>query len=88
MKQFIAFIVMICLVLGIGCTPPATQTNLTGTVQKIDDTFVLMADDETQYKLEGGDFSANISQRITVTGTVLDDGQGKVISVLSYEPEE
>lgn len=86
MKQFIPFILLICFLMGIGCSTP-TQTSLTGTVQKIDDTFVLMADDDTQYKLEGGDFSANISQRINVTGTVINDGQGKVIKVLSYEPE-
>lgn len=87
MKQMITYVVMICLLLGIGCSPP-TQASLAGTVQKIDDTFVLMADDDTQYKLEGGDFTANISQRIVVTGTVLADSQGKVIKVLSYEPEE
>ena len=79
--------VLICLFLGVGCTPPA-QTSLSGTIQKMDDTFILMTDDQTQYKVEGADVSEMVFQRVKVTGTVLEDGQGKTINILTYEPEE
>jgi hypothetical protein len=86
MKTSIVVALTALLFLGAGCKP-ITQERISGKVHMRADGFALMTDDNTQYRLHGGNFTNVIFQKITVVGAVTQDAEGKIIEVSSYEPE-
>ncbi len=87
MKKLFATILMVSFLLGAG-TVMAEGVTLMGTVHQVEDQFVLVADDNAQYLLEGIDLSAVVDKKVTVAGDLAEDGENKTLTVISYEPAE
>ena len=87
MKKLFAAIIMVSFLLGAG-TVMAEGVTLMGTVQQVEDQFVLVTDDKTQYILEGVDLSAIVDKKVTVAGNLTTDGENKTVTVVSYEPAQ
>mgnify|MGYP001824706512 FL=1 len=86
MKRFIVIVSAALLFVGAGCKP-VTQDRVSGKIHMKANSFALMADDHTQYRLDGGDFTDVIFQKVTVVGEVSQDAEGKKIEVYFYELE-
>lgn len=85
MKIFIIATLTLLLLVVSGCQKNSPES-ISGTVLMVADNFVLLTDDNTPYKLDGGDFSDIVFQKITVIGSVSKEAKGSVIKVASYQP--
>ncbi|PIE71763.1 MAG: hypothetical protein CSA22_01175 [Deltaproteobacteria bacterium] len=85
MKRVFAIMVMVSLLLSAGMAMAEVVT-LTGTVQQVEEQFVLTTDDGTRYVLEGNNLSGVLDQKITVSGDIRGEGDQQKVAVTSYEP--
>jgi hypothetical protein len=87
MKKLFVAILMVSFLLSAG-TVMAEGVSVMGTVQQVEDQFVLVTDDNTQFILEEVDLSAHIDKKVTIVGELTEDGEKKMVKVVSYEPAE
>ena len=87
MKKLFVAILMVSFLLSAG-TVMAEGVSVMGTVQQVEDQFVLVTDDNTQFILEEVDLSAHVDKKVTIVGELTEDGEKKMVKVVSYEPAE
>lgn len=87
MKKLFVLILMVSVLMSAG-TVLAEEATIMGTVQQVEDQFVLVTDDNMQVALEGVDLTAIVGQKVAVAGYLVEDGESKAMTVTSYEPAE
>lgn len=87
MKNLFTAILVVSFLLGAG-TVMAEGVALMGTVQQVEDQFVLLTDDDAHYILEGVDLSAIVDRKVIVAGDLTEDGENKIVTVVSYDPTQ
>jgi hypothetical protein len=84
-KSIIVFLVSAFLMVVAGSGMAIAEDSITGTIAAKGEIIVLDAADGS-YVLEGSDMSADmVGKKVTVTGTVAEKDDVKVINVLSME---
>jgi hypothetical protein len=64
------------------------KADITGTVEQKGENIILFTPEDT-FVLDGGDMLADmIGKKVTVTGTVTENGQVKVLKVMAFEEVE
>jgi hypothetical protein len=86
LTKLLAIMIIFSLFAVAGAT--AGETKISGKVQQTDKGIVIATDDGSTYHVMGADLTEMIGKAVKATGTLAESANGKVLTVISVEPDQ